>query len=34
MQFGVIDREYLNACYKLGREYPELCASVYAVCGR
>jgi 2-polyprenyl-3-methyl-5-hydroxy-6-metoxy-1,4-benzoquinol methylase len=34
LQFGVIDREYLNACYKLGREYPELCASVYAVCGR
>ena len=27
------DGRYLDACYTLGEKYPELCASVYAVCG-
>ena len=29
---GVIDDNFLQGCYKLGRDYPELCASLYAVC--
>ena len=31
---GVIDEAYLEGCFALGPRYPELCASIYAVCGR
>lgn len=31
---GIIDRKYLDACYELGKEHPEMCASIYMVCGR
>lgn len=34
LRFGVIGKPYLAACYELGKEYPRLCASVFAVCGR
>lgn len=34
LQSGVIDRAYLDGCFALGKVYPELCASVYAVCSR
>ena len=30
----VITPEYLEGCYRLGMHYPDLCASIYAVCGR
>lgn len=29
---GVIGEDYLEGCFKLGRRYPDLCASIYAVC--
>jgi 2-polyprenyl-3-methyl-5-hydroxy-6-metoxy-1,4-benzoquinol methylase len=31
---GVITLEYLDACFELGRVYPDLCASLFAVCTR
>jgi 2-polyprenyl-3-methyl-5-hydroxy-6-metoxy-1,4-benzoquinol methylase len=30
----VISNEYLEGCYQLGMHYPDLCASIYAVCGQ
>jgi len=27
----IINNDYLNACYKLGNEFPELCSSIYIV---
>jgi len=29
---GIISREYLEGCYQLGMQYPDLCASIYLVC--
>lgn len=34
LQSSVIDMAYLNGCFELGKIYPEMCASVYAVCSR
>jgi 2-polyprenyl-3-methyl-5-hydroxy-6-metoxy-1,4-benzoquinol methylase len=31
---GIITPEYVDGCYQLGVQYPELCASIYAICGR
>ena len=28
----VISDGYLDGCYELGKQYPDLCASVYVVC--
>ena len=28
----VISDGYLEGCYRLGMHYPDLCASIYAVC--
>jgi 2-polyprenyl-3-methyl-5-hydroxy-6-metoxy-1,4-benzoquinol methylase len=28
----IISDEYLNACYELGKLYPDLCSSIYCVC--
>jgi ribosomal protein S18 acetylase RimI-like enzyme len=28
----IVDERYLDGCYELGRLYPDLCASLYAVC--
>jgi SAM-dependent methyltransferase len=30
----VISQGYLDGCYELGKQYPDLCASIYLVCGR
>lgn len=30
----VISQAYLDGCYELGKQYPDLCATVYLVCGR
>ena len=27
----IINKDYLDACYKLGNEFPELCSSIYVV---
>jgi SAM-dependent methyltransferase len=34
LQAGIITPEYIEGCYQLGVQYPELCASIYAICGR
>jgi 2-polyprenyl-3-methyl-5-hydroxy-6-metoxy-1,4-benzoquinol methylase len=31
---GIITREYLEGCFELGKVYPDLCASLFAVCAR
>lgn len=30
----IIDQQYMDGCYKLGMQYPELCASIFLVCGK
>ncbi len=32
LRAGIIDQAYLDGCYALGERYPDLCASIYAVC--
>ncbi len=32
LEAGIISREYMDGCYKLGMIYPDLCASVFVVC--
>lgn len=34
LQTDIISREYLDGCYALGQEYPDLCASIFLVCER
>lgn len=29
---GIVDDAYLDGCYSLGKLYPDLCASLFAVC--
>ena len=29
---GIISSDYLEGCYKLGQQYPELCASIFLLC--
>lgn len=31
---GIVDAAYLEACYAMGKELPDLCSSLYAVCRR
>ena len=32
LQTDIISKEYLEGCYKLGHQYPDLCASVFLLC--
>ncbi len=32
LESAIISQQYLDACFELGRTYPDLCASIYAVC--
>ena len=32
LEAGIIDRKYLDACFALSGAYPEICASIFAVC--
>jgi len=34
MGTDILSDEYLEGCYKLGMQYPDLCASIYLVCSR
>lgn len=29
---GIVSPEYLEACYQLGKKYPDLCSSIYCIC--
>lgn len=32
LQTDIISREYLDGCYKLGQQYPDLCSSIFLLC--
>lgn len=32
LETDIISQEYLDGCYSLGQQYPELCSSIYCVC--
>lgn len=32
LQTDIISREYLDGCYMLGQQYPDLCSSIFLVC--
>ena len=32
LKTDIISREYLEACYELGQQYPDLCSSIFLVC--
>lgn len=34
LQTDIISKEYLDGCYKLGQEYPNLCSSIFLMCER
>ncbi len=34
LQTDIVSREYLEGCFKLGQEYPDLCASIFLLCER
>lgn len=34
LQTDIVSKEYLEGCYKLGQQYPDLCASIFLLCER
>ena len=32
LQTDIVSREYLDGCYALGQQYPDLCSSIFLVC--
>jgi 2-polyprenyl-3-methyl-5-hydroxy-6-metoxy-1,4-benzoquinol methylase len=32
LQTDIINKEYLEGCYELGQQYPELCSSIFLMC--
>ncbi len=32
LQTDIITKEYLEGCYQLGQQYPDLCASIFLMC--
>jgi 2-polyprenyl-3-methyl-5-hydroxy-6-metoxy-1,4-benzoquinol methylase len=34
LQTDIISKEYLEGCYQLGQQYPDLCASIFLLCER
>lgn len=34
LQTDIISRDYLEGCYKLGQQYPDLCSSIFLMCER
>lgn len=34
MKTDIISQAYLDGCYELGMQYPDLCSSIYLVCGK
>jgi SAM-dependent methyltransferase len=32
LKTDIISKEYLDGCYKLGQQYPDLCASIFLLC--
>ncbi len=34
LQTDIVSKEYLEGCYKLGQDYPDLCSSIFLLCER
>jgi SAM-dependent methyltransferase len=34
LQTDIVSKEYLDGCYKLGQQYPDLCSSIFLMCER
>lgn len=34
LRTDIISKEYLEGCYQLGQQYPDLCSSIFLVCER
>jgi 2-polyprenyl-3-methyl-5-hydroxy-6-metoxy-1,4-benzoquinol methylase len=34
LQTDIVSKEYLEGCYKLGQQYPDLCSSIFLLCER
>lgn len=34
LQTDILSKEYLEGCYKLGQQYPDLCSSIFLMCTR
>ena len=34
LQTNIIDANYLDGCYQLGQQYPDLCSSIFLICKR
>jgi 2-polyprenyl-3-methyl-5-hydroxy-6-metoxy-1,4-benzoquinol methylase len=34
LQTDIINRQYLDGCFKLGQQYPDLCSSIFLMCER
>jgi trans-aconitate methyltransferase len=34
LEAGIISQSYLDGCFEMGRSFPDLCSSIYAVCER
>ena len=34
LQTDIVSQAYLDGCYQLGQQYPDLCASIFLVCER
>ena len=34
LQTDIISKEYLEGCYKIGQQYPDLCSSIFLMCER
>jgi SAM-dependent methyltransferase len=34
LETDIISKEYLEGCYQLGQQYPDLCSSIFLVCER
>lgn len=32
LQTDIVSKEYLEGCYKLGQQYPDLCSSIFLLC--
>lgn len=34
LEHGILSKDYLEGCFELGKQFPEFCSSIYAVCER
>ena len=34
LQTDIVSKQYLEGCYQLGQQYPDLCSSIFLMCER